>query len=110
MPGFLDTANYDEDVDDQSADAELFAEGEDERTSRGRNTRLCATRRPSRRRAAEIYELYASQFKKRFKWLRPDLFVAQLKKDLTTDSARLLKISRRLRRMGASEGHETGRL
>ena len=43
-------------------------------------------------RAAEIYRLYAGQFKRRFKWLRPDLFVAQLKKDLTTDSARLLKI------------------
>ena len=28
--GLLDTANYDEDVDDQSADAELFSDGEDE--------------------------------------------------------------------------------
>jgi hypothetical protein len=28
--GLLDTANYDEDVDDQSAEAELFSEGEDE--------------------------------------------------------------------------------
>ena len=35
-----------------------------------------------RSKAAEIYELYATQYKKRFKWLRPDLFVAQLKKDL----------------------------
>ena len=30
--GLLDTTNYDEDIDDQSADAELFSEGEDEKT------------------------------------------------------------------------------
>lgn len=89
--GLLDTANYDEDVDDQSADAELFAEGEDESTQDAEPLYL-RDAAAFQARAAETYRLYEGQFKRRFKWLRSDLFVAQLKKDLTTDSARLLKI------------------
>ncbi len=89
--GLLDSANYDEDVDDQNADAELFFEGEDENKQDAVSLDL-RDEAAFRARAAETYEIYARQFKRRFKWLRPDLFVAQLKKDLTTDSARLLKI------------------
>lgn len=89
--GLLDTANYDEDIDDQSADAELFGEGEDENTQEAETLNL-RDEAGFRARAAETYALYAGQFKRRFKWLRPDLFIAQLKEDLVTDSARLLKI------------------
>lgn len=89
--GLLDAANYDEDVDDQSADAELFSEGEDENLQNAEALNL-RDEAAFRLRAAETYRLYAAQYKKRFRWLRPDLFVAQLKKDLTSDSARLLKI------------------
>jgi superfamily II DNA or RNA helicase len=89
--GLLDTANYDEDVDDQSADAELFSEDEDENLGNIKALDLDAGA-ALKARASEIYTLYAGQFKRRFKWLRPNLFVAQLKTDLTTDSARLLKI------------------
>lgn len=89
--GLLDTASYDEDVDDQSADAELFAEGGDESTQDVEKLDL-RSEGAFQARAAETYGLYASQFKKRFKWLRPDLFVEQLKKDLTTDSAKLFQI------------------
>lgn len=89
--GLLDSANYDEDVDDQNADAELFFEGEDENKQDAVSLDL-RDEAAFRARAAETYEIYARQFKRRFKWLRPDLFVAQLKKDLTTDSARLLNI------------------
>lgn len=89
--GLLDTANYDEDVDDQSADAELFEDGEDENTQDSEELDL-RDEAAFQARAADTYRLYAAQFKRRFKWLRPDLFVAQLKKDLTADSVRLLKI------------------
>lgn len=89
--GLLDTANYDEDIDDQSADAELFSEGEDENAQDSETLDL-RDEAAFRTRAAETYKLYAGQFKRRFKWLRPDLFVAQLKKDLLIDSRRLLKI------------------
>jgi len=89
--GLLDTASYDEDFDDPSADAELFNEGEDENQQDSEELDL-TDEAAFRSKAAEVYELYATKYKKRFKWLRPDLFVAQLKKDLTTDSARLIKI------------------
>ena len=89
--GLLDTANYDEDIDDQSAVAELFAEGEDERSQNNvpLNLRDVAS---FQKRAAETYELYAGKMKKRFKWLRQDLFVVELKEDLISDSDCLLKI------------------
>jgi superfamily II DNA or RNA helicase len=45
-----------------------------------------------KRRAAEIYAQYVSQGGKRFKWLRPDLFVKTLGSDLHTDAQALLKI------------------
>src|SRR5579885_2038603 len=89
--GLLDTASYDEDFDDPSADAELFDDGDDDNVQDSEELDL-KDETAFRSKAAEVYELYATQYKKRFKWLRPDLFVAQLKKDLTTDSALLIKI------------------
>jgi hypothetical protein len=89
--GLLDAANYDEDIDDPNADAELFAEGEDE-NPQDTETLDLHDEPAFRARAAEAYHLYATKYKKRFKWLRPDLFVPQLNKDLATDSTRLLKI------------------
>ena len=49
-----------------------------------------------RRRAAEVYEKYAVQFKRRFKWLRPALFEGALAEDLTADAAALMKLLRNL--------------
>jgi hypothetical protein len=89
--GLLDAANCDEDVDAQSADAELFGEGEDE-TQQDSETLDLRDETSFQARAAETYRLYETQFRKRFKWLRPGLFVPQLKKDLLSDSAKLLKI------------------
>ncbi len=44
------------------------------------------------KRAAEVYDDYAGPYRKRFKWLRPDLFVEELAKDLRKDSKALLKV------------------
>jgi superfamily II DNA or RNA helicase len=43
-------------------------------------------------RAANIYELYSSQFQSRFRWLRADLFKRTLKRDLRQDVENLLTI------------------
>ncbi len=43
-----------------------------------------------RRRAAEVYAQYTGPLRRRFKWLRPTLFHAQLKKDLLADARNLL--------------------
>jgi superfamily II DNA or RNA helicase len=89
--GSLDTATYDEDADDACVTADLFEEENSER---------CIIETPSgprseeefRQRAAEIYAEYAVHYKKRFKWLRPTLFVKTLGKDLANDATALLMV------------------
>jgi superfamily II DNA or RNA helicase len=89
--GLLDSANYDEDIDDQSADAEIVSDGEDDlfQAAEALNLRDIAS---FKRRAADAYELYSGRFKKRFKWLRPGLFISDLRSHLIEDSATLMKI------------------
>lgn len=43
-------------------------------------------------RAGELYERYALQFRRRFKWLRPSLFEDSLAKDLRADAEALMKV------------------
>jgi hypothetical protein len=45
-----------------------------------------------RGRAAEIYETYATEMRRRFKWLRPNLFVPELGKDLLADARALMAV------------------
>ncbi|HLJ82365.1 MAG TPA: hypothetical protein VKT52_12810, partial [Ktedonobacterales bacterium] len=45
-----------------------------------------------RRRAAEVYAQYAGPLKRRFKWLRSDLFVPSLSKHLLADTRALLGV------------------
>jgi hypothetical protein len=89
--GLLDAGNYDEDVDDENADAEMF---EEDGESDGAPPPLLTLRTAVdfKKRAAEVYTRYSTKFKKRFRWLRPDLFVPSLSKDLKDDSASLMKV------------------
>src|SRR3984957_11154511 len=68
--GLLDVGNYDEDVDDENAQAELIEDDDNgaQKPARALNLRDAAD---FQQRAAEVYQLYATQFKKRFAWLRP---------------------------------------
>lgn len=92
--GLLDSGSYDEDPDDQSADAELFDDGEDEGTQPSEKLTL-VTASDFEQRAAEIYEVYATKFKSRFKWLRPGLFVNSLAEDLRSDGVSLMAVLNR---------------
>ena len=89
--GSLDTAIYDEDSDDVCATSDLFEDdvAESCTLTAGSGPRSDAE---FRRYAADIYSEYASQYKKRFKWLRPSLFVKTLAKDLANDATALLLI------------------
>jgi superfamily II DNA or RNA helicase len=87
----LDARTYDEDAD--AALPGMYEEDEDS------NADFAAlTQKPLRietdyqRRAAEVYKEYAGQYCSRFKWLRPTLFTASLKKDLLQDARNLLDI------------------
>ena len=92
--GLLDAGNYDEDIDDENAGAELFEENDDaEREPSIR--RDLRTDADFKKRAAEVFEQYATKFKSRFKWLRSDLFVPSLGTDLNADAISLLNVLRR---------------
>jgi hypothetical protein len=87
--GLLDSGNYDEDMDDPSADAELFVDGEDEAYQPPAKGGL-RTIADFQRRAGEVYTQYRRQGGSRFKWLRSDLFTGALAVHLREDAALLL--------------------
>lgn len=89
--GSLDTAVYDEDNDDVCVIGELF-EDDDAETCTIKLSFAPRSDAEFRQRAAEIYAEYAEHYKKRFKWLRPSLFVKALAKDLVNDATALLLV------------------
>jgi len=94
----LDTAVSDEDSEtvvdetdevDDTGDAEVL---EDE--AEGVESQQMAAYRTH---AAAVYQSYWDQFRNRFNWLDGKFFVAALKKDLRSDTERLLKVLNRVR-------------
>jgi superfamily II DNA or RNA helicase len=89
--GLFDAGNYDEDVDNDAATAELFEE-EDGATEAAVSSPRPLADDGLKARAAELYQLYTTEYKRRFKWLRPDLFVPSLAADLERDATTLLAV------------------
>jgi superfamily II DNA or RNA helicase len=88
----LDSSLYDDDA--EVAD-DLLSENGGNTSSEEAALSTCArTDAGYRECAAHIYGLYDSQFKKRFKWVRPELFKSQLRTDLEADTKGLGKILR----------------
>jgi len=89
----LDDRLYDDDAEDICATAAIFDEDED-------SNETCAApplsdlRTPDdfRRKAAQVYAEFSAQYQRRFRWLRPSLFVKTLAKDLQTDADDLLGV------------------
>ena len=88
----LDARIFDGDADDPSASAELFNDENEEENQAVGTTAPLRTEKQFRQRAAEVYAEYAEGYKKRFRWLRPALFVPQLAKDLRADIKALLPV------------------
>lgn len=86
--GLLDTWANDEDSElwDPASDGE---DGDGDPTKQMGNV---VTEAEYKSRAGEIYERYAKQFRRRFKWLRPGLFEDALAKDLRADAKALMKV------------------
>lgn len=84
--GLLDANVNDADTDllDPDIDADL--------PDPGIQTSGLRTEQDFKNRAAEIYDLYASKYKRRFKWLRANLFDEQLGGDLFHDVKLLAKV------------------
>jgi superfamily II DNA or RNA helicase len=83
----LDTAVSDQDSDLWEADDDDDAREEPEMSDAGP-----LSEQELRRRAADAYRLYRSQFSRRFKWLRADFFTPALADDLRQDTASLMAI------------------
>lgn len=88
----LDARFYDGDVDAEQFVGNLFNDEENEVERTKVETTALRTEKEFRQRAAEIYREYATQFKTRFKWLRPALFDATLAQNLRLDATALLGI------------------
>lgn len=88
--GLLDTWANDQDSDLWEPAAE--DDNNDARDSLGKPTRGALTKKEVRSRATDVYNVYASQFQRRFKWLRPELFDTSLAEDLRKDAAALMDV------------------
>ena len=93
----LDARYYDEDADAEGVFGSIFEDEEGENEDRTETTTRVHLRSQEefRKRATEIYARYSTQFARRFRWLRSELFVKSLSKDLLNDSAALLEILKR---------------
>jgi hypothetical protein len=88
----LDTRSTDEDAD-ELVHSPLFSDDENsEINEKEFEEDLPDTEAGFKSRAAVIYELYATELKRRFKWLRSDLFLDSLKDELLGDAAALMQV------------------
>lgn len=87
----LDAHVYDEDVEGADSDIDLFDPAEESTATEIKAAGL-NTADDYKKRAAEVYEIYATALKKRFRWLRSDLFVPSLMTDLLSDAEALMKV------------------
>ena len=88
----LDARIFDGDADDPSASPEFFGMDQEDEHKPAFKAGPLRTEKDFRERAAEVYAEYSKAYKKRFKWLRPALFIPQLAKDLRADSKALLPV------------------
>ena len=86
----LDSRVYDEDAD--AINARLDCEEDADENSPKDHQQTLHTLEEFRRKAEEVYAFYNEQAHRRFKWLRSDLFIPELRNDLESDAKSLLKI------------------
>lgn len=91
----LDTRTSDIDVDELNVSMSLFETDDDN----GEANMLAVdelitqlSEETFKQRAGEVYEIYATQYQRRFKWLRSDLFMKKLANHLRKDARALLEV------------------
>jgi len=89
--GLLDSRVNDADEDIGSI-IELFGEGEEDEARDIVDEQVSINEDDFMARAAEVYETYRTQYASRFKWLRSDLFIKSLARDLRKDVRVLLSL------------------
>ena len=101
----LDSRFTDEDAD--QAKGLLFDPGDDDQDEEVQETGGVWTAAGFEARAAEVYAEYQGRYKRRFKWLRSDLFRRSLERELQSDSTALLGL---LQTYGAWDPHNDAKL
>ncbi len=92
----LDPRFYDGDTDDVNFTSDPFDEDDDEtQIDRTHAQPTSNTVDSFKQRAADVYQRYTTEYKSRFKWMRPDLFRGSLHEELTEDAHALLDILQR---------------
>ena len=86
----LDSRICDEDADDVNARLALEEDVAEDNTKALPQT--LRSHDQFRDKAKEVYEFYEKHAKRRFKWLRADLFISELHEDLAKDAKSLIKI------------------
>ena len=108
----LDTRNQDEDDSAVGTLTNLFSDESDETGDtellEAASTRW--TRAAFAERAAETYGAYKNEYRKRFKWLRSDLFAKRLARDLARDAEALTRVLTLSGRWDSSEDGKLGAL
>ncbi len=92
--GTLDADTIDPGAEDEDQDSVLsLVDGEnDDRSEDIQIETGEATRQAFQRRAQQAYTLFSERYQRRFKWLRPTLFTATLKKKLREDIDLLMEV------------------
>lgn len=90
--GMLDARIFDEDADAAGVTGSIFDDDDNDVEAKETDSAQLRTEEDFKRRAVEVYKEYSSQYKRRFKWLRPALFVPSLGKDLLEDSKALIGV------------------
>ena len=103
----LDSRLYDEDADAAHLTSDPFYDDTEEEFDDTNSQLTSHTTDAFKGRADEIYRLYTTKYKGRFKWIRPDLFRRLLWKDLTDDGHALLEI---LQRYGTWDAEKDAKL
>ena len=103
----LDSRLYDEDTDAVTPMSDPFNDDTEAQVDETNSQFASYTTDAFKEEASEIYHLYTTQYKRRFRWIRPDLFSQSLRKDLTDDAHALLKI---LQQYGTWEAEKDAKL
>ena len=85
--GLLDSHSYDEDVEGTTGN--IFEEDDDDANKNVNEAKALRTEKDFRQRAAEVYTLYDSAYRRRFRWLASHHFIKNLHKDLKNDAETL---------------------
>ena len=88
----LDSRLYDEDADAPSFTSDPFDEDTEAQIDETNSQFTSHTTDAFKENAAKIYRLYTTQYKRQFRWIRPNLFRRSLRKDLTDDAEAFLEI------------------